>query len=182
MRQILVSNQKGGVGKTTISLWLTFLLAKIGKKVGIKDLDTQKDLEAFITYYKIPIVSNQEAEIIVVDTPPKISDIELLNLAKQSQKIVIPFIPYFAGLDRTLRILKILYSEKHKIALVLNLFHPKRILHQEFLEFLRHHRIHTLYPLFIFRNTIGIQELNLSKLQHEEKEMFKKLLKFILTS
>ncbi len=41
METIVINNQKGGVGKTTIAVHLAWYLAEAGRRVVILDLDAQ---------------------------------------------------------------------------------------------------------------------------------------------
>ena len=51
-RVITVTNQKGGTGKTTTSLFLAYGLAERGKHVLVVDLDQQADTTFSLTHGK----------------------------------------------------------------------------------------------------------------------------------
>ena len=54
MRKIAIINQKGGVGKTTITTNLGHALAMLGKRVTVIDLDPQGQLAASFGIFRLP--------------------------------------------------------------------------------------------------------------------------------
>ena len=61
---ISVGNQKGGVGKTTVSLNLGIGLARQGKKVALIDADMQGDLTKSLGFRKLE--ENQETTASII--------------------------------------------------------------------------------------------------------------------
>ena len=76
-RVITVTNQKGGTGKTTTSLFLAYGLAERGKHVLVIDLDQQADTTFSLSHGKDYIASGK-------------TSYELLTHQKQAQECIVP--------------------------------------------------------------------------------------------
>lgn len=95
---ITVANRKGGVGKTTSSVYIATILSNLGHKVLLKDSDPQasatewlEDLEGLPFDYEI---TNQRSmgkargyDYVVIDTPPQNPDI--INAAIEVADLVV---------------------------------------------------------------------------------------------
>jgi len=80
MKKITVCNQKGGAGKTTLTMLLATSLAKAGQTVGIIDLDPQETSTDWINNLPEPepnlslVEDGEEYDVIFYDTPPALGD------------------------------------------------------------------------------------------------------------
>ena len=143
---ISLSNQKGGSGKTTISVNLAVLWSNSGYKVAIIDADNQKSLtywyKARESYYgneDTGIYNEQydssnlyeqtrelkkKYDLVIIDSPPSIT-IESINIARSSNYIFIPVQPSPVDLLATLPFLNLVNKEKKKSTIILNRVLPR---------------------------------------------------------
>lgn len=98
MKIITVAHQKGGVGKTTLSLNLATCLKNTGLKIGILDTDLQGSLTdtshtfqdiSFVQYDELQNLANMPYDILVIDTPPYLTN-SLAELFSISDYVLIP--------------------------------------------------------------------------------------------
>ena len=94
MAVITVSNQKGGIGKTTTCFYLAKNYLKSGKKVYCVDYDGQGDISKLIPDYTVSRIrpnelAELEADYVIVDTSPNL-ELTYLKLYKESDIVIIP--------------------------------------------------------------------------------------------
>lgn len=90
--KILFAQGKGGVGKSTLAFLFAITIQKSGKTVGIRDLDPQKSLTAWLKDTK-EFTLAAEGEVTIIDTPPRIDDRRVLAAIRAADRIVIPTTP-----------------------------------------------------------------------------------------
>ncbi len=124
---IAVMNQKGGVGKTTLSDEIIYELESRGKTVAFTNMDPQGGAK------HEPTMCTGEEDYLVIDTPGHMTR-DFANVAKTATVIVIPTIPdsqNTMALERSYKIAKTA-NPKAKIGVVLNCYAGNRLVDKDF--------------------------------------------------
>ena len=86
--KIVVTQQKGGVGKSTISQIIICALDKVGKKFNYIDLDPQQSLSGCLEMSGLE--SSPEASYTIVDCPPSVFNGNTHEHLKDADRVIIP--------------------------------------------------------------------------------------------
>ena len=143
---IAFSNQKGGSGKSTLSVNLAVLWSNSGYKVAVIDADPQKSLTYWlserkkyygaddigINFYNFDIRNLAEEvkkikrkyDFIIIDSPPAIT-FETLQIIKAANGVFVPVQPSPLDLMATLPFLQIAREERKKPLIILNRVMPR---------------------------------------------------------
>jgi chromosome partitioning protein len=98
MKVITVSHQKGGVGKTTLTLNLALYFAGAGLRVAVVDTDSQssltdiRELVEGVDFLPVEALKNGKIasyEVVFVDTPPYLQN-NLVSLFEMSDFVLVP--------------------------------------------------------------------------------------------
>lgn len=122
MKTIALLSQKGGAGKTTLSLNLAVALQRAGLTVGVIDIDPQQTSATWgdirgeapdvhgAQYKQLPKIMqaarDAEADILIIDTPPG-KDAVHLEVARISDLILVPCRPSVPDVKAIMDTLKI---------------------------------------------------------------------------
>lgn len=126
MLTILTANQKGGCGKTSISLTLAVALAHEGYKVAIADADLQKSALRFLKYRPddvTPImgidwrdsddigdltkkIDKAKPDVLIIDAPGAVAGKRAEWLIGECDLMFVPVLPSFFDIDSTKRFFK----------------------------------------------------------------------------
>lgn len=128
MKTVLVANQKGGCGKTSVAITLASALANQGQSVALADADPQKSSLRWLKYRpksaaKIYAVDWRDEEDIgdlpkkvakslgkkdwlIIDAPGSLSAERAASLISEAKAILIPVLPSIFDVDSTKMFLK----------------------------------------------------------------------------
>ncbi|MDR1016655.1 MAG: AAA family ATPase [Coriobacteriales bacterium] len=129
MKTVLLVNQKGGSGKTTIADELVFNLERKGHKVTFQSLDAQG---GSIHYGSMP---DEDTEYRVIDSPGAMPK-EFKNWCSAADIIIIPTkpgIPDLAPFNRTYSAARQAAPKAH-IGIVVNFYDARRVVDRNFVE------------------------------------------------
>lgn len=83
---------KGGVGKSTMAFLFAIALDRVGKRVGVVDLDNQESLTAWLRDTD-GFTFSEDPEITIIDVPPEINNPAVLQAIPRADRIVVPMCP-----------------------------------------------------------------------------------------
>ena len=143
---ISFSNQKGGSGKTTLTVNLAALWSNSGYKVAIIDADAQRsltywhnarkkyygdyetdiDIYPYITASIVDDVKNikRKYNFILIDSPPSIT-FDTTQVLKSADRVFVPVQPSPIDLMATIPFLNLIKQERKKSTIILNRVLPR---------------------------------------------------------
>jgi chromosome partitioning protein len=156
MRNILVTNAKGGCGKSTIATNLAAYYASEGYETALADYDPQGSALGWLeerpeSYAAIAGVAGFESglkgvprdtEFLIIDAPARSHGKELTDLVRRAETILVPVLPSpidinaaEAFIEELLAVGKIA-DKKAKVALVANRIRENTLIFEELEEYL----------------------------------------------
>lgn len=156
MHTLLVTNPKGGAGKTTLATNLAAWLAGRRQKVGLLDLDRQQSAtqwlkrrpELFPAIHRVrpdedkAALRAQELDWLVIDSPAGLHGEELRDAVRRADLLLVPVAPSAFDTDATRDFLKVIAEYKAirkgelPVGLVGNRIDTRTLSAQELEEFL----------------------------------------------
>lgn len=141
MKTIAIISQKGGAGKTTVTLHLAVASTKAGYNTAIIDLDPQAssakwsdrrsdDLPVVLSahasrlQHEINRVKELDGEMLFLDTAPH-SDSAALEAAKAADLILIPCRPAILDMEAILNTLNLVSTTKTPVYVIMNAVAPQ---------------------------------------------------------
>lgn len=186
MRKILITNNKGGCGKSTLATNLAAYFANEGVTTSLADYDEQGSSVEWLDRRsdKFPKISSligykdglkhipKATEVLVIDAPARSSNKELTNLINHVDTILVPVMPSSIDIEASAKyISEILTRNKiqnkqAKVALIANRVRENTIIFDELDVFLDSYKIPYIATLretqnYIksFQKGLGIHEM-----------------------
>ena len=132
MIKLIIMNQKGGVGKTTLADEVAFALTRLGYTVAFANLDPQGG-----TVHE-PLAPAGNEDFQIIDTPGALNQ-DFIKWCKNADLILFPALPSERDknpLERCYKLLKQAKIPFDKTGVVVNRFDSRREVDQNFIEFL----------------------------------------------
>lgn len=144
---IVIAQQKGGAGKTTLAIQLAVALQHAGKRIAMLDVDPQGSLAAWrglrdrtVGEDDGPMVdalsgwrlgnrlstAAREVDLVIVDSPPH-AETDAKAAIRTADLVVLPIQPTMLDLWATEATLALAEAEKTKALLVLNRMPPRSL-------------------------------------------------------
>lgn len=89
--KIVFVNQKGGVGKTTLSLLSAAILKKAGYDIALEDMDPQGSARLIAPHVlDVPLIEDYpDADYIITDTPPRFDEEIFRDVLSGADRIIL---------------------------------------------------------------------------------------------
>jgi chromosome partitioning protein len=156
MRSILVTNAKGGCGKSTLATNLAAFYASEGYETVLVDYDPQQSALAWLEerpeeYAEITGLAGfdsglrgvpRNAEFVVIDAPARSHGRELTELVRRAESIIVPVLPSPIDIKAAQRFVEELMSvhkvadRKARVAVVANRVRDNTLIFEELDEYL----------------------------------------------
>ncbi|UQN10666.1 ParA family protein [Deinococcus sp. QL22] len=150
MKTIAILSLKGGVGKTTTSLYLATVAAQAGQAVTIVDADSEHSAHRWAAHAQLPFeviqgepdrlarqvkAAQAGGRTVIIDTPPNSREL-LLRAGGLADIALVPVAPTGLEVDRlrpTLELLADLQAQREDldVAVLLTRYNPRRRLARE---------------------------------------------------
>ncbi|WP_295815602.1 ParA family protein [uncultured Deinococcus sp.] len=150
MKTIAVLSLKGGVGKTTTTVYLAAVAAAAGHHVTIVDADSEHSAHRWASHAELPftVVAGEpdrlarqvkaplaEGHLVIIDTPPNSREL-LMRAASLADIALVPVAPTGLEIDRlrpTLELLADMQAQREDldVAILLTRYNPRRRLAKE---------------------------------------------------